>query len=163
MFSGMALNISLLSLQLRSLRFDEPSCLQLCTVLAKVSTLTSLNLHDCSMGSNGAFLIACKVRLLTDRLKFLDLTGISMGPVSAIQIGNILTSHSKHTYIHTYTKSLRATSSGEAIADPDCAVQTLRIARNDIMDEGGFYVCKGLMGNTSLTELDVGYNHLGRL
>ena len=100
MFSGMALNISLLSLQLRSLRFDEPSCLQLCTVLAKVSTLTSLNLHDCSMGSNGAFLIACKVRLLADRLKFLDLTGISMGPVSAIQIGNILTANI-HTYIRT--------------------------------------------------------------
>ena len=40
-------------------------------------------------------------------------------------------------------------------------VQTLRIARNDIMEEGGLYVCKGLMGNTSLTELDLGYNHLG--
>lgn len=88
MFSGLALNVSLLTLQLRSLRFDEPSCLQLCTVLAKVSTLTSLDLCDCSMGSNGAFLIACKVRVLTNRLKFLDLTGISMGPVSAIHIGS---------------------------------------------------------------------------
>ena len=29
------------------------------------------------------------------------------------------------------------------------------------MEEGGLYVCKGLMGNTSLTELDLGYNHLG--
>ena len=77
-----------MSLQFRSLRLDEPTCLQLCTALDRVPTLTSVDLRNCALGANGALLVAGKIRLLADKLRKVDLTGIAMGPIAAIQIGD---------------------------------------------------------------------------
>mmetsp|Transcript_26622 Transcript_26622/g.38018 ORF Transcript_26622/g.38018 Transcript_26622/m.38018 type:complete len:412 (-) Transcript_26622:204-1439(-) len=49
---------------------------------------------------------------------------------------------------------------GEALAHPQSALHTLRMPHNAVMEEGGLYVVRGLVGNTTLTELDLAHNHL---
>mmetsp|Transcript_18442 Transcript_18442/g.25379 ORF Transcript_18442/g.25379 Transcript_18442/m.25379 type:complete len:85 (+) Transcript_18442:1212-1466(+) len=62
--------------------FDEPSCLQLCNV-SKCESRRFLDLKGCKMGSNGAFLVAVKVKEHCERLELLDVSGISMGPITS--------------------------------------------------------------------------------
>eukprot|EP00597_Dinobryon_sp_UTEXLB2267_P004417 CAMPEP_0170078548 /NCGR_PEP_ID=MMETSP0019_2-20121128/15115_1 /TAXON_ID=98059 /ORGANISM="Dinobryon sp., Strain UTEXLB2267" /LENGTH=439 /DNA_ID=CAMNT_0010291487 /DNA_START=133 /DNA_END=1450 /DNA_ORIENTATION=- len=134
-FGGLANNALLTTLQLQEMCFDEPSCLQLCNAISKCESLRFLDLKGCKMGSNGAFLVAVKVKEHCERLQLLDVSGISMGPIAGIHIG-------------------------EALAHPQSALHTLRMPHNAVMEEGGLYVVRGLVGNTTLTELDLAHNHL---
>lgn len=132
---GMVHNKNLLKLQLQDTKLDEPSCLQLCTALGSCETLVHIDLQRCYMGANGSALVANKISSLAERLKYLDLNDNYMGPVAAVYIS-------------------------EALANPKCKIKTLRIARNDLIEEGGCFIAKSLIGNISVTDLDLSGNFL---
>lgn len=132
---GMIHNKNLLKLQLQDTKLDEPSCLQLCTALATCETLVHIDLQRCYMGANGSALVANKIASLAERLKYIDLNDNYMGPVAAVYIS-------------------------EALANPNCRIKTLRLARNDLIEEGGCFIARSLIGNISVTDLDLSGNFL---
>lgn len=132
---GLGHNKNLCRLQLQDVKLDEPSCLQLCTGVAACETLVHIDLQRCYMGANGSTLLANKISELAERIKYLDLTDNYMGPVAAVYIS-------------------------EALANPKCKIKTLRLARNDLIEEGGCFVARSLVGNISVTDLDLSGNYL---
>jgi Ran GTPase-activating protein (RanGAP) involved in mRNA processing and transport len=132
---GLVHNKNLLKLQLQDIRLDEPSCLQLCTAVESCGTLQHIDLARCFMGANGSTLVANKISDFSDRLTYLDLTDNYMGPVAAVYIS-------------------------EALINPKCRIKTLRLARNDLIEEGGCFIAKSLIGNISVTDLDLSGNFL---
>lgn len=134
-FGGLAHNKNILKLNIQDIKLDEPSCLQLANGLEACKTLTHINMARCYMGASGAAMVANKISSLSDRLRYVDLTENYMGPVSAIYIG-------------------------EALKNPKCTLKTLRLSHNDLMEEGGCFIGKSLIGNISITDIDVSNNFL---
>jgi Ran GTPase-activating protein (RanGAP) involved in mRNA processing and transport len=132
---GLVHNQNLMKLQLADIRLDEPSCLQLCTGLASCETLAHVDLQRCHMGANGSTLVMNKVSELAERLRYLDLSDNYMGPVAAVYLS-------------------------EALGNPKCKIRTLRLARNDLIEEGGCFIARSLIGNISVTDLDLSGNFL---
>jgi len=117
-------NFNLSNLSLQDIYLDEPCCLQLCNGLAQCNTLKYLNLENCHMGASGSALITSRVRNLSSRLQYLNLNNNSMGPIAAIYIG-------------------------EALLNENCTIHTIRLANNDLIEDGGSFIAKSLIGNLS--------------
>jgi Ran GTPase-activating protein (RanGAP) involved in mRNA processing and transport len=132
---GLVHNKNLMKIQLADLKLDEPSCLQLCTGIESCESLAHIDLQRCHMGANGSTLVAHKIAGLAERLRYLDLTDNYMGPVAAVYIS-------------------------EALLNPKCKIRTLRLARNDLIEEGGCFIAKSLIGNLSVTDVDLSGNFL---
>ena len=132
---GLSHSPCLMQLVLQDVYMDEPSCLQLTNAINACPSLAHLNLRRCRMGATGATLVAQKLRDLCQRFTFLDLTENYMGPVAAVFIG-------------------------EALKHPNSAIQTLYLARNDLIEDGGAFVAKSAIGNVVLTDLDMSENVL---
>jgi Ran GTPase-activating protein (RanGAP) involved in mRNA processing and transport len=138
MLGGLAYTqCTLLRLNFNEMHLDEPSCLQLGQVITRCVALQYVSLHNCKMGSNGGLIICQKIRTLVCRqLRFLDLSGNYVGPVSAMYIS-------------------------EAIKDDDCKhLNTIYLADNDFLEEGGSAVARAMTHNTSITDLDLSNNQL---
>ena len=132
---GLVHNQNLMKLSLQDIKLDEPSCLQLCTGISSCETLAYIDLSRCYMGANGSTLIANKIADLSERLRYLDLNDNYMGPVAAVYIS-------------------------DALLNPKCKIRTLHLARNDLSEEGGCFIAKSLIGNISVTDLDLSGNFL---
>lgn len=132
---GLVHNKNLMKLNLADIKLDEPSCLQLCTGLASCETLAHIDLQRCHMGANGSTLVMNKIAGLAERLRYIDLCDNYMGPVAAVYLS-------------------------EALSNPKCKIRTLRIARNDLIEEGGCFIARSLIGNISVTDLDLSGNFL---
>lgn len=118
---GLAHNKSLSRISLQDIYLDEPSCLQLCNGIEHCISLVHLNLENCRMGSSGSALVAIKIRDLADRIEYLNLNNNYMGPIAAIYIG-------------------------EALLHSECKIETIRLARNDLIAEGGSFIAKSMIG-----------------
>lgn len=76
------------------------------------------------MGASGSALITSRVRNLSSRMQYLNLNNNSMGPIAAIYIG-------------------------EALLNENCTIHTIRLANNDLIEDGGSFIAKSLIGNLS--------------
>jgi Ran GTPase-activating protein (RanGAP) involved in mRNA processing and transport len=135
---GLVHNHNLLRLELQDVKLDEPSCLQLCTALDSCLTLKHIDLMRCSMGANGSALVAAKLPALAGRLTLLNLSDNFMGPTAAVYLGEMLNSS-------------------------QCGVHTLHLARNDMGADGGLFIVKALIGNLTVTDMDLSGNYLTSL
>mmetsp|Transcript_26144 Transcript_26144/g.58737 ORF Transcript_26144/g.58737 Transcript_26144/m.58737 type:complete len:1154 (+) Transcript_26144:242-3703(+) len=132
---GLVHNKNLLRLELQDVKLDEPSCLQLCTALDSCVTLRHLDLRNCQMGANGSALVAAKLPSLAHRLALLNVSDNYMGPIAAVYVSEMLNS-------------------------PSCGLRTLHMARNDLGEDGGLFVATALIGNQSVTDVDLSGNYL---
>ena len=135
-FGGLAGNKDIMKLIFQDIEFDEPSCLQLCTSLGNCESLNHVDLKGCKIGSSGAIMITNKIKEYRTRFEYVDLTGIKMGPNAAIYIAN-------------------------ALSDSQCKIHTLHMGSNDIMEEGGVSIARALIGNLTITDLDLSDNQIG--
>ncbi len=131
---GLAHNEQLLTLQLQDQQMDEPCCLQLATALGKCVSLTSLDCSNCLMGATGAALVCKKLDGMCLRLRSFKFNKNYMGPLSAIYISEIL-------------------------KKPECVMQLVHIADNDLMEEGGACIARSLLGNIVCTDVDLSSNY----
>ena len=132
---SLAKNTRLKRLQITDILLDEPSCLQLAHGISSCPSITVVDFHNTRMGPKGGLMIVNRLDELGNRLTFMDLSGNGIGPVSCIPIG-------------------------VALERDDCAIRTLHLSGNDMMDEGGKYVIKGMKANASLTDVDLSDNNL---
>lgn len=133
-FGGLAAHEVIQTICLSDIHMDEPCCLQLANVIQHCTSLKHLNLAKCKMGANGGVMICQKIKLFINRLEYLDLSENFVGPISAIYLA-------------------------EALKDEDCKLRTLLMRSNDLMEAGGLVIAKSLIGNFSVTELDLSANH----
>lgn len=133
-FGGLAAHETIQKLSLENVYLDEPCCLQLSNVIQHCEHLNYLNLSNCRMGANGGVMVSQKVRLFIDRIYYLNLNYNFVGPISAIYLS-------------------------EGLRQGNCAMKTLLLKSNDLMEEGGLAIAKSLLGNSSVTDIDLSYNH----
>lgn len=136
-FGGMMHNESLEKFTMQDVIIDESSCLQLVTAVDKCEMMTYLDIKNARIGASGGEILARRICDLTNRLIYVDLTGNLLGPVSAVYLG-------------------------DGLRKPDCSIETLKLAQNDLMEEGGIYLTKSLIGNLSITYLDLSSNNLSK-
>jgi len=114
---------------------DEPSCLQLAHGVSSCPTLVVVDVHNTRMGPKGGLMLVNRLDELGKRLTYLDISGNGIGPIACIPIG-------------------------AALEDRECTLRTMYLQGNDLMDEGGAYVIKGMKLNISLTDVDLSANSL---
>lgn len=112
---------------------DEPSCLQLANALVHCPSLRHLELINNKLGPKGGLIIMNRVDIWGRLVRYLDLSGNGLGPIGMIPLK-------------------------EMLRDPHCAFTTMRLAGNDLMDEGAGYFVAGLKSNTTITDLDLSSN-----
>lgn len=137
MLGGVTMNMFIRELDLSFVRIDEPSCLQLAHVIHVCESLNTILLIQSNMGPKGSLMILNRIFETADRFVYVDLTGNKMGPTCCVCLEQI-------------------------IRHPDCSINTLRLADNIFMDAGAERVCKGIAANSSLTDVDLSNNLLGR-
>jgi len=134
---GLSRNRALRVLKILDMALDEPSCLQLANGMTHCKTLRVFQLRNTKIGPKGALIIMNRVSFWGKTITYLDLCGNNIGPIAMIPLA-------------------------ESLADHDCSFKTLHIASNDVMDEGGQYIIKGLKANGSVTDLDISENLMTR-
>lgn len=137
-FGGLAGHTFLQQLLLQDILFDEPAALQLGNALHHVDTITYLDVRNCRLGPNGGVIIANKLKVIFHRLKYLDISHNGVGPIAAIIIG-------------------------EGLQLAHCALKTLNFGYNDCLEEGASGIAKALIGNLSITDIDLSGNLLTSL
>jgi Ran GTPase-activating protein (RanGAP) involved in mRNA processing and transport len=128
-------NRSLKRLIINNTYLDEPSCLQLAHGVSTCPSITVLDLHNNRMGPKGGLIIVSRLDTLGKRLTFLDVSDNGIGPIASIPIGR-------------------------ALIETECTLKTMYVQGNDIMDEGGRYIVKGMKENASLTDVNLSNNRL---
>eukprot|EP01031_Cornospumella_fuschlensis_P042446 gene42446-51852_t len=136
-FGGLCHHMFLQTLCLRDVPMDEPAALQLGNALQHVQTLTYLDIYNCHLGPNGGMIVATKLKAMFHKLLYMNLSGNYIGPVSAMYL-----------------------SEGLRVTHPPCALRTMLLANNDLLEEGGSYIAKALVGNISITDIDLSGNFL---
>lgn len=136
LLGGLGALRSLCILKFDDVPIDEPSCLQLSTLLDNAENLTQISLRNCKLGANGGSIITQKLSLLYHQLEFIDISCNFIGSMAAIHLARNLNS-------------------------PDCRLKHFILGSNDFMEEGGAVLCLSLHGNTSIEELDLSNNLLG--
>jgi Ran GTPase-activating protein (RanGAP) involved in mRNA processing and transport len=134
-FGGLSAHDNIQKISFENVHFDEPCCLQLSNVIQHCTNLKHLNVANCRMGANGGVLVCSKLRLFIDRFEYLNLNENYVGPISAIYLS-------------------------EGLKQENCAVRTLLLKANDLMEEGGVVIARSLIGNFSVTDVDLSNNHL---
>ena len=136
-FGGLCMNTSIKELHLGDLALDEPDCLQLAHAIDVCSSLNVIDIPNSKMGPKGAKLIIHQISVHARRIKYVDFSNANLGLLGIVPLAHVLAQH-------------------------DCAIQTLKIQNNNILDEGGEYIAKQLAHNHVIKYLDVSNNHLGR-
>ncbi len=114
---------------------DEPSCLQLAHGMTSCPTLTVVDVHNTRMGPKGGLMVVTRLSELGRRLTYFDISDNGIGPIACIPIGKCL-------------------------QDRACTLRTLYVQGNDLMDEGGAFVIRGMKENNSLTDVNLSNNCL---
>ena len=130
---GLARSNSLRKFIITDMPLDEPSCLQLANALVHCASLRYLELVNTKLGPKGGIIIMNRVDVWGKRIRYLNLNGNGIGPIGMIPLKDL-------------------------IRDPHCAFITLRLASNDLMDEGAGQFIQGLKHNTTITDLDLSDN-----
>lgn len=130
---GLSRNAALRELVIVDMPLDEPSCLQLAHGLTHCKTLRRFQLRNTKIGPKGGLIIMNRAQVWGRRISNLDLSGNNIGPIAIIPLSQVL-------------------------ADHHCAFKILHLAENDVLDEGGMYIIKGLKANGSVTDLDLSSN-----
>ncbi len=74
-----------------------------------------------------------------------------------ISLISFITTSSSH---FDFAGQIAAIYIAEAVKNPKSAIHTLRLAHNDLGEQGGSHVAKSLIGNVRITDLDLSSNYL---
>lgn len=134
-FGGVANSTSLVEINVNNMEFDEPCCLQLSTAIEACPSLEVVCIMNASMGPKGGALVTLNIERALHRIRVLDFTNSQLGYAAVLPLVRCL-SHE------------------------ETALTTLRLAGNDLDEDGGCAIAIALRNNNTLTELDLSNNHL---
>ncbi|XP_048103435.1 NACHT, LRR and PYD domains-containing protein 12-like [Alosa alosa] len=158
-------NCKLQTLRLAECRLSEKSCGILAVVLQSPNSLTELDLNHNDLGDSGVQLLSkglsspnCKLQTL--RLAECRLSDKSCGVVAAVlQSPNSLT---ELDLSHNDLGDSGVQLLSKGLSSPNCKLQTLRLSKCGVSDEGYVCLALALMINPScVKELYVNNNHSG--
>jgi len=132
---GLGKNSIMMRICLNGILLDEPSCLQLANALVSSKLLSTVELRHARMGPKGGGLVLGMIEKICNRLTKVDLAGNNIGSYSILPLSRCLT-------------------------NPECRIMTLDVSNNKLESDGGTYIAKALMRNSSVTDLDMSSNSL---
>ena len=130
---GISNNETLMEIAISDMMFDEPCCLQFATAIEVCTSLRRLTARNCHMGPQGGGLVTDIIERCRDRLTYIDLSDNIIGANAMEPVARGLTS-------------------------PDCVIEELVLAGNELDEEGGVTIVKTLRVNKSLTSLNLSNN-----
>ncbi|XP_076149375.1 ribonuclease inhibitor-like [Alosa pseudoharengus] len=153
------------TLQLAECKLSEKSCGIVAAVLRSPNSLTELDLSHNDLGDSGVQLLSkglsspnCKLQIL--RLAECKLSEKSCGIVAAVlqSPNSLIELDLSHNDLGDSGVQLLS----KGLSSPNCKLQTLRLSKCGVSDEGYVYLALALMINPScVKELYVNKNHSG--
>ena len=125
------------------------------------TTVTTLNLQETCLNSDGAYSISEALRK-NNSLTTLDLSGNSIGDKGADSLSEALAVNNSLSSLHLSSNSISdegATFLSRALKD-NTSLTTLNLSDNSIEDDGASSLSEALKFNTSLTTLDLSDNSI---
>jgi len=118
-----------------SIKLSDAELLAICDTLSELDHVQTLNLRDCQITCNGAYLL-CQLLHKNKNIQVIDLRFNQIADLGAQALSEML--------------QIQSTK-----------LKTLILHYNAITQKGAFHIAQGLKLNTSLEELDISHNKIG--